>query len=464
MPARKTTKAKSKTMNTSRSTTNKPTTTLKNMKFSKRKGLILALIFVVIAFVVIRFGFAASNMWEPETWTKNPAGSGTNVADAGASAGSYLQMDLLPTPTPVLSVPPNTNPPALSSWPNATNTGYQYAPGYPGTPGIADKTKLTKASASSTTCPTKPESNKTYKFCYYPSGLQIGSPQYPGDPDVGQHLTNVHFVGVLVEDSGPTSDSSAIMAYCKSDCTLDYFTIKPSGLDAPDVPAPKHGTTYSKSYGTIMNAGWGAYYGYARGLSLKHSNIWGYQSGIILGGDNTAATPIVIEDNWLHDQGQCLEQPGCPTHADGIGMVDTGGTAKYITINHNNMPFIQNNTNNIAFQEGTYDTIKITNNILSGDGYTVAIWNTSKNITFTGNVLTNYGQHYFGVMYPKNFWDTPGSTWKNNRFIWDPSGANPYYWSGPGNGISGQITPADSGKCWTPSGLSTTDYGGGSCS
>jgi hypothetical protein len=238
-------------------------------------------------------------------------------------------------------------------------------------------------------------------------------------------------------------------------------------------PTPgKHGTSYAKSYTAIMAAGWGAYYTTGHGFSLTHSDIWGWQSGIIVGssgGKNTSATPNLIQDNWLHDQGQCLEEPTCPTHADGIGMVDTGGSADYITINHNNMPFIQDNTNNIAFQEGTYDHLAVTNNLLSGDGYTVAIWDTSTNITFTGNVWTNYAQQLFRVNYGQNFWDTPGSTWAHNKFLWDPSGISPLYASGPGFGAMAQpITATDNGKCWVPPGisttdLSTTDYKGGSC-
>ncbi len=425
--------------------------------FSKKTLSVLVLAgFACFGLIFLMTSRAATPFLTAEPESGSISAPASAISDGSASGGSAVNFTLGGG-----STTPCTD--KLSCWPGAHNTGYQWAPGYPGTPGVPDKTKLTTASASSTACPTKLQSNKTYKFCYYPNGLSIGSPQYPGDPDVGQHLTNVTMIGFLVEDSGPTSDSSAIMAYCKSNCVLDYFTVKPSGLEAPDVPAPKHGTTYAKSYGTIMNAGWGAYYGYARGLSLKHSNIWGYQSGIILGGDNTAATPNVFEDNWLHDQGQCMEQPGCPTHADGIGMVDTGGMAKYIVINHNNMPFIQNNTNNIAFQEGTYDNLRITNNILSGDGYTVAIWNTSKNITFTGNVMTNYAQHYFGWNYGRNFWDTPGSTWDNNRFMWDSTGANPYYAQGPGSGNAGSITAADNGRCWVPSGLSNTDYKDSSC-
>ena len=426
------------------------------------RTLMFVVAFAVIGSSVIIRSFAATspNAKVAEAEGYNSAPDTTIVADQSASGSSYLQFDTTSGGSSGGIYCTN----ALSCWPNASNTGYQNAPGYPGTPGVADATKLTTASASSTKCPLTFESHKTYSFCYYPNGMTVGSPQYPGDPDVGQHLTDVHFIGFLVEDLGPTNDQSAIMMYCANNCTMDYFTVKPSGLNAPDITGTgKHGTSYAKSYGTVMNAGWGAYYGYARGVSLKHSDIWGWQSGIILGGTNTAATPNIFEDNWLHDQGLCMDVPGCPTHEDGIGMVDTGGTAQYVTINHNNMPFIQGNTNNIAFQEGTYDHLTITNNIFSGDGYTIAIWDTSSNITFTGNVWTNYAQHYFGVNYGKPFWTTPGSTWAHNKFMWDPNGVSPFYELGPGNGLANPITQADSGKCWVPSGLSTTDYGGGPC-
>ena len=340
----------------------------------------------------------------------------------------------------------------VSCWPNASNTGYQNAPGYPGTPGVADPKKLTLATANGTKCPLTFESHHTYRFCRFEGpGIFIGGS--------GNHLTDVHFIGDLFEGTDPTSDPGMIMLYCDADCTFDYLTIKPAKVDSPDVKG-KHGTTYANSYGSIMGAGWGAYYTTGHGFSLTHSDIWGYLSGIILG-DNTAATPNVIRDNWMHDQGQCMEEPKCTTHADGIGMVDTGGTSSYVTIDHNNMPFIQDNTNDIAFQEGTYDHLTITNNLLSGDGYTVAIWDTSTHVIFTGNVWTNYAQQYFGPNYGKDFWDTPGSVWEKNRFLWDPTGANPFYEGGPGLGKSGPITAADTGKCWVPSGLSTKDHGGG---
>ena len=127
------------------------------------------------------------------------------------------------------------------------------------------------------------------------------------------------------------------------------------------------------------------------------------------------------------------------------------------------MPFVHDNTNDIAFQSGHYDHLTITNNVLAGDGYTVAVWGTSTNITFTGNVLTNYDQQEFGWLYPQDFYDTAGSTWAHNKFMWDPTGVSPFYEDGPGLGTARPVTAADNGKCWVPSGLSTTDYHGGAC-
>jgi hypothetical protein len=345
-----------------------------------------------------------------------------------------------------------------SCWPNVTNTGYQNAPGYPGTHGVADPTKLTTASSSSSTCPTTFQSNHTYSFCRYSGGGNfIGNG--------GNLLTNVHFVGVLFEDTNQTSDpgKDVVMVYCSSNCTFDYITIKPQTINAPDLPG--HGTSYANGYGVAMGVGWGDYGTVGHGVSITHSDIWGFGSGIILG-SNTAATPILIQDNWLHDQSDCPN--GCDYHTDGIGMVNTGGSSSYVTIDHNNMPFIQDNTNDIAFQEGTYDHLTITNNIFSGDGYTIAIWDTSSNITFTGNVWTNYGQQLFKANYGRNFWSTSGSTWANNKFLWDPGGANPFYALGPGSGNVGPITASDSGKYWLPcelsgTNLSTSDYVAGSC-
>jgi hypothetical protein len=419
------------------------------------------------------------------TWGNNPtsftyqwqrcASSCTNIA--GATAPTYVvasadvgdSIDVVVTASntggsssqtsaqtaPVLAPAGCTN--SVSCWPNSSNTGYQNAPGYPGTPGVADPTKLTTASSSSSTCPLTFQSNHTYSFCRY-----TGAGQFIGSST--GHLTNVHFIGDLFESSDHTSDPATIMLYCDSNCTFDYMTMKPQTVNAPNI-AGRHGTTYAASYGAIMGAGWGAFGTVGHGLSITHSDIWGFDSGIILG-PNGSATPVNISDNWLHDQGDCINAGSCTSHADGIGMVDTGSSSSYVTLNHNNMPFIEDNTNDIAFQSGTYDHLTITNNLFSGDGYTIAIWSTSTNITFTGNVYTNYAQNWFGMNYGQDFWDTPGSVWAHNKFLWDTdplSVQGTYFQEGPQNGNAGPITSADSGKCWVPDGLSTTDYHGGVC-
>jgi hypothetical protein len=177
-------------------------------KFTWRKVAPFAAAAATIGLVIVIAIQAAGTPIAFESETGTLANGATLAAVTGQSGTGAVKFA-----TPATGSCTNS----LSCWPNAGNTGYQNAPGYPGTPGVADNTKLTRASASSTACPLAFESHHTYKFCYYPGSMQIGSAQYPGDPDVGQHLTDVHFIGFLVEDSNPTSDGTAIMAYCKSD-------------------------------------------------------------------------------------------------------------------------------------------------------------------------------------------------------------------------------------------------------
>jgi hypothetical protein len=415
----------------------------KKSRFSRANLTVFAIIFASIGGYLIYSSFAAGffSSTEPENGTITSPASAFN--DSSASGGKGVRFGSVNNFC--------TN--DVSCWPNATNTGYQNAPGYPGTHGTADTTKLTVGSSGSSTCPTTFQSNHTYSFCRYIGTTFIGSS--------GNLLTNIHFVGVLFENTNQTGEpgKNTVMVYCSSNCTFDYITIKPSTINAPDLPGGR-GVSYVNGYNVAMGIGWGDYGTVGRGVSITHSDMWGFGDGLLLG-PNTAATPILIQDNWLHDQSDCPND--CLYHTNGIGQVNTGSSTSYVTINHNNMPFIQGNTNDIAFQEGTYDHLTITNNIFSGDGYTIAIWGTSTNITFTGNVWTNYGQQNDGVLYPQNFWDTPGSTWAHNKFLWDQTGVNPLYASGPDLGNAGQISQSDSGKCWVPSGLSTTDYKGGSC-
>ena len=106
-------------------------------------------------------------------------------------------------------------------------------------------------------------------------------------------------------------------------------------------------------------------------------------------------------------------------------------------------------------QSGTYDKVTITNNVFSDDGYTVAYGSRRANVAFTSNIWTNCAPGGLQAVYPQDFCDTSGSTWAHNKFMWDPTGVSPFE--------NRSITAAANGKCWSPSGLSTRDYGGGTC-
>jgi hypothetical protein len=380
-------------------------------------------------------------------------------------------------------------------WPNFSNTGYQNAPanfdGYGnasyaqatgGTEGVPNPSLLTVASSGSSKCPTSFQSNHTYSGCWYKN------PCTPGANCGGLSVSgsNIHFVGDLFSanpngpvggcGSGSYCDDQILGVNCTSDCTFDYDTFAPADLSVPDMPMPGHtttggsggrvaghGTTYADGYGQICACG-----GY--GVTIDHSDAWGWGSGIVFNGANTSATPDLFQDDWLHDQADCEQDSHCTEHTDGIGNVETGGQSEYVTLNHNNMPFIEGNTNDVAFQSATYNYITITNNVLSGDGYTLAMWASSTNTTFTGNVWTNYAQQYYGVNYGQSFWTQSGSTWAHNKFEWDPTGVTPFYQLGPGSGDADRVVSADNGRCWVPrsaatigNALSTTDYGGGGC-
>ena len=396
----------------------------------------------------------------------------------------------------------NSNP--SSPYPNYSNTGYQNTPanfnGYGnqsyaaqtgGTEGVPNPALLTVASSSSPTCPTTFQSNHTYSGCLYKLpctdggtclyGLTIGSS--------GSHISNVHFVGDLFEAAanggpgpkcgGTYCDNTLISTYCSSGCTFDYSTFQPDDLSVPDLAMPQnttakdrygvpegHGTTYAKGYGDLCSCGWlgGTT---ATGFTFDHDDMWG-GGGYIIVGPNTSATPSLIQDNWMHDQAACSEDTSCTQHPDGIGMVNTGSSSGYITINHNNEPYANNDNNNIAFQSGTYTHLTITNNVFSGEGYMIAVWATSTATTFTGNRWTNANQSLYGPLYQQSFWTQSGSTWAHNKFAWDPTGTIPFYETGPGNGDTNQVTAASNGLCWVPGTpytqvLSATDYGGGAC-
>src|SRR5580704_16693842 len=109
--------------------------------------------------------------------------------------------------------------PALAGWPDAISTGYQNAPGYPG--------KLTtySAVANGTECSGPIESGKTYQYCYFPNGLEIGSVGVVGTP------ANVTFYGCLFETGfNGVGGSQSITKYTNgNNISFSYSTFQPTG-------------------------------------------------------------------------------------------------------------------------------------------------------------------------------------------------------------------------------------------
>jgi hypothetical protein len=202
------------------------------------------------------------------------------------------------------------------------------------------------------------------------------------------------------------------------------------------VAAPPTPFNQSYQYGIAANGGYNTR---AEKLTVSHSDFWGFGNAIDTYG-STQAKPHVFRDNYIHD---AAEDGNGNYHTDGIGTLSGNGTGSYMVLDHNTIASA-GNTNGIAYQQGSYSNVTITNNLFSGFGYTIALWAPAPNTTFTGNTFSTMLKPVWGPLYPQSFWTSPGSLWKNNKWL-VPAGA------AYGN-------PADSGKFWTPSGPSATDY------
>jgi hypothetical protein len=207
-----------------------------------------------------------------------------------------------------------------------------------------------------------------------------------------------------------------------SDITFSYSSFEPS-TSAPPV-------SYSQGYQYGISAD-GAYYTHVEGLTLDHVDMWGFGNAVNLS-HSTQADPVVVRDSWIHD----ARADGGRDHTDGIGELQ-GSRMSFVTIDHNTIESA-GNTNGIAFQYGPYSDFTVTNNLIGGWGYAVAIGAQGPGpiarITFTGNTYSTRIRSVFGAVYPANFWSGNGNRWRDNRW-------------------------AD-GRYWTPSGPSNTDYTG----
>jgi hypothetical protein len=337
---------------------------------------------------------------EPENGTiASPA---TVQNDSTASGGKSVKFGITggggnPDCTPLAHIP--------AGFPNNCTTGYKNAPDYPG---------------SLHSCGSI-QSNTTYNFCDFSGGAFVGSSS--------NALTNVTFHGCRFHG---TQVEGVLVAVFGDNITFDYSSFEPDVAFVPNTQV-----AYNKSYQYGISAD-GSYGSHVAKLTVTNSDFWGFGNAIDTAG-STQAKPQVFRGNWIHD----AANDGGSYHTDGIGTLSGSGTGSYVVIDNNTIES-PGNTNGIAFQQGSYNHFTVTNNLIGGWGYSVALWAPSTYTTFTGNTFSTRLKPVFGPLYDDTFASSTGSIWKNNK------------WYVPAGAAYGN--PADNGKFWTPNGPSSTDY------
>lgn len=307
---------------------------------------------------------------------------------------------------------PATSPGAASpgtpaGFPDAADTGYQNAPGYPG---------------ALTRCSTNIRAGATYRFCDFPDGIDVNRPDVTF---IGCRFASNDVLGADVRVDAPN-------------VTFSYDTFEPSAVSAPPVP---YGRGYQ--YGIDQDGPFR--------MTIESSNFWGFGEAIQLTDPDgsTESSPLLIENSYIHDpSAQGPSGPG-QYHVDGI--LSNDGGSSFMTIKHNTI-IANADTNALALQtsgggsDGTpYNHIVVTDNYFSGFGYMVNTGgNTdSTDMVFTGNVWGTdfepgwgplYGDAMYttrglgGVWHDNTIHVVPGTGWMaagNNGLFWWPTDANP---------------------------------------
>lgn len=338
----------------------------------------------------------------------DPAGrSGTPAPSTQGTPGPSTTPGPSATVTP--SGPPGTPGPPTTTYklpapptgfPNASNTGYRNAPGYPGS--------LTRFTGTV-------QSNKTYKFMEFPDGAYLTS-----------SVNNVTFIGCRFLSNEVVDATVAIYG---DNITFQYSSFEPVGA-----PGAARTVAYRDGYQyAIDQRGSGNF-------TIEHSDFWGWGNAIQFG-ESTQGNPVIVRDSWFHHP----RDDGGVDHTDAI--LESYGGPSYMIFDHNTIVGV-GNTNGLALQGKDYSSVTITRNYFSGFGYTVnAGGNGSGNrdVTFVGNTFGTDLRPVYGPLY--GWRDGNGNLWRQNKWRVAPGGYS--------------SRTADDGKYWWPDGtLSTTDYGG----
>jgi hypothetical protein len=377
----------------------------------------------------------------------------TNAAGSSSPAASQAQGTVVPSRidrpcTSATALTDYLNGPHLCGFPDATNTGYAHAPGFNGeNTGGAYPVNPTPGSltpAGTGNCPTAAniQSNHTYIFCRW------------GQVNLPANLTNVTIYGSAFAASnncGSSCNSSNDFLQLvnggsnMTGIVFDYDTWQPNIT----YPGPPNPSCYPQTSCETITCSQGYQHGIynqsggMKGFTVEHSRFWGFGEAIDTAG-STQANPQTFKYNFFSD---AVQDPVCGYHHDGIGLQVTNTTA-YVTTDHNAFSFV-GNTNEIAWQNGTYDHMRNTNNFMDGDNAMYAgARGTGTNIATEGNIFDAFLPHgagNFPIDLAGGYATATGSTWFANYWMvppgTDPSSATGISSTAPGRFDAQYIVP-----------------------
>lgn len=320
----------------------------------------------------------------------------------------------------------------VNPFPNASNTGYLNAPGYPGSLTPLDLTTIVDGA--------------TYSF----RDIDSGSGTSAGNTI---NATNVTFIGCRFQSNdlanynvGITTSKNVTFLYCSIVPRTVQATQPPGGFVWPSRTSGQITYNQGYQYGLFVGAS-------AGNVIVDHCDIWGFGNGIDFDGRLASTKILTVTNNWIHD----ARADGGIDHTDGIAHTGVSTTAQSgITITGNTVALI-GNTNALGFQGGSGAAAKytatVTGNYFTGDNTCVDIRGTGNVITFTGNTFSTALQWASTALHvaPTTMFDTVGS-FSNNKLLYVAG-------TSPAGGSLPAWVPGDNGKFFWPNNtLNATDY------